>query len=806
MLIWHPPAIPLSMTFDHQSNPAPDREVAELRRRVATLQLDLAERKQAEEVLDRFFTSSLDMLCIADFAGYFKRLNPAWERTLGFTSDELCRYPFLDFVHPEDREITVEEMKKISQGANTISFENRYRCKDGTYKWLLWNATPLPSQQVIYADARDITERKLAEENIRKLKEAAETANRSKSDFLAQMSHEIRTPMNAIIGMADLLWETLLSAEQRQYVRIFRRAGINLLNLLNDILDLSKIESGHLELEDIDFDLREVLDNVCELLAIRAHEKGLELACRLMPDIPTNLRGDPNRLRQILTNLVGNAIKFTQNGEVVLRVEPAPGSPQMGFLQFAVSDTGIGIPEEKLTRVFETFTQVDASTTRQYGGSGLGLAIAKYLVELMHGRIWVESKVGAGSTFYFLAPFETGRELATQVDLKPLDLKGLPILIVDDNSTNRLILAETLAAWGAFLTTAENGAQALTELVRASQAGESYGLVLLDCRMPGMDGFQLAEHIQSHPGLAATTVLMLTSEDRAGDMARARSLGINAYLIKPIQRSELSKAIQSAMHTTVPSAEMQSVQEDSYRVAGQLSLDVLLADDSEDNVFLIQSYLRHSGCSVDVAENGEVAVQKFRSAPYDLVLMDLQMPVMDGYVATRRIREWEREQQAKPAPILALSAYALQSEIDKSRDAGCTAYLTKPIRRKTLLEAIEKYTGAAPARPGKAKPSETVQANFDERLRSLLPAYLQNRRRDILTVLTALDNHDFEQIRVIGHKMRGSGAGYGFPEITAIGQRLELAAENRDSQNTQERLAELSERLDVLESPIQKSH
>jgi PAS domain S-box-containing protein len=793
------------MTFGEQLNPEPDPEVKTLRHLVAELQLEVAERKRAEEVLDQFFNHSLDMLCIADFAGYFKRLNPAWERTLGFTADELCRRPFLDFVHPDDRDVTIAEMKQLSEGANTISFENRYRCKDGSYKWLLWNAHPLLAQQAIYADARDITERKLAEESIRKLKDTAESANRSKSDFLAQMSHEIRTPMNAIIGMADLLWETALSAEQRQYVRIFRRAGTNLLNLLNDILDLSKIESGHIELEEIDFDLRELLDKVCELLALRAHEKRLELACRVMPDVPTNLRGDPNRLRQILTNLVGNAIKFTERGEVVLRVKQESGSNQSGLLQFAVSDTGIGIPEEKLAQVFESFTQVDASTTRQYGGSGLGLAIAKRIVQLMGGRIWVESKVGAGSTFYFTAQFGTARGLTTGPELQSLELKGLRTLVVDDNSTNRLILAETLTGWGALLTTAENAAQALTELVRASQAGESYGLVLLDCRMPGMDGFQLAEHIRSHPNLAAMTVMMLTSEDRGGDMARSRSLGIDAYLIKPIQRSELAKAIQSAMGETQTGLQMPNVQEDSSRAAAQLSLRLLVADDSEDNVFLIQSYLRHSGCSVDLAENGEIAVQKFRSGQYDLVLMDLQMPVMDGYVATQRIRKWEREHQATPVPVIALSAYALQSEIDKSRDAGCTAYLPKPIRRKTLLEAMEKYSPAVRTRLDQIKPPEGIQGNLDDRLRAIVPGYLEGKRRDILAVLAALNNGDYEQIRTLGHKMRGSGAGYGFPEITAIGERLELAAESRDENNIRKHIDELSQYLDVLERMVQRT-
>ncbi len=792
------------MTLDEQVKPERDPEVEKLRRQVAALQSEIVKRKQAEEVLDRFFTESLDMLCVADTKGYFKRLNPAWERTLGFTVDELCRHPFLDFVHPDDRDVTVAEMKRLSEGTNTISFENRYRCKDGAYKWLLWSATPLLSQQIIYAGARDITDRKLAEERIQKLKEAAEAANRSKSDFLAQMSHEIRTPMNAIIGMADLLWATPLNAEQRQYVRVFRRAGITLLNLLNDVLDLSKIESGHIELEEIDFDLRELVDSVCELLAVRAHEKRLELACRIMPDVPTDLRGDPNRLRQILTNLLGNAIKFTESGEVVLRIEREPGKEQTGFLQFVISDTGIGIPEEKLARVFESFTQADASTSRQYGGSGLGLTISKYLVELMGGRIWVESEPGVGSTFYFTAQFGTGRALATQPASQPLDLKGLRTLIVDDNATNRLILTETLASWSALITTAENGTEALTELVRASQAGEPYGLVLLDCRMPGMDGFQLAEHIQNQSSLAAMTILMLTSEDRTGDTARCRNLGINAYLVKPIQRSELSKAIQAAMSRTQAGLGTQTVQENSYRVP-QLSLRLLLAEDSEDNVFLIQSYLRQSGCSIEVAVNGEIAVQKFRSGEYDLVLMDLQMPVMDGYVATQKIRDWERDRQAEPTPIIALSAYSLQSEIDKSRNAGCTAYLTKPIRRRELLEAIEKYSPTRRRHLDPASQSESVGSDVDERLRAILPAYLEGRRRDVLTLSTALDNGDYEQIGTVGHKMRGSGAGYGFPEITAIGQRLELAAESRDTEKVRNQLAELTEYLDVLESAMRKA-
>ncbi|MBV8553476.1 MAG: response regulator [Acidobacteriaceae bacterium] len=787
------------MTFDQQVDTDPGKELERLRALVAELEHEVGERERAKEILDQFFTMSLDMLCIADFEGRFRRLNPAWEQTLGFTVEELCAHPFLYFVHPDDRDKTTAEVNRLSKGHDTISFENRYRCKDGTYRWLLWSATPSLDLQLIYAAARDITDRKSSEESIRKLKEAAEAANRSKSDFLAQMSHEIRTPMNAIIGMADLLWETPLSAEQRQYVRIFRRAGSNLLNLLNDILDLSKIEAGHVELEEIDFDLREVLEKACELLAVRAHEKGLELACRVLPDVPSDLRGDPTRLRQILVNLMGNAIKFTEKGEVVLRVERDPDSNYAGRLRFVVSDTGIGIPQEKLAQVFEIFTQVDPSTARKYGGSGLGLSIAKHLVERMDGQIWVESQLGTGSTFYFTAQFGISREGTVRPPWGPVDLRRMRTLVVDDNATNRLILLETLTAWGAVLTTAETGEEALAELVRASEAGEPYRLAMLDGRMPGIDGFQLAEHIQRHPGLAAMTVLMLTSDNRPGDTARCRDLGVAAYLIKPVQRSELLEAIQLAMSKAPAQLPKERVDDDSRQAVRRLSLRVLLADDSEDNVFLIQSYLRDSACSIDVAENGAVALEKFQSGKYDVVLMDVQMPVMDGYSATRRIREWERKNQRKPTPVIALTAYALPDEIAKSLNAGCTAHLAKPIRRKTLLEALEPYGDAPAAHADNIKTAGDVQKDVDSRLQKALPRYLEGRRNDIQVLSMALERADYEKIGSIGHKMHGSGGGYGLDEITAIGKRLELAADRQNKEEIEEQIAQLSRYLDRIE-------
>jgi PAS domain S-box-containing protein len=622
------------------------------------------EQKKSDQRLrdQQFYTRSLiesniDALMTTDPSGIITDVNKQMEALTGCTRDELIGAPFKGyFTDPERAEAAI---KRVLSEKSVTDYELTARARDGKQTVVSYNATTFYDRnrtlQGVFAAARDVTERKRVEAELQQAKAAAESASRTKSDFLASMSHEIRTPMNAIMGISDLLAKTSLSPEQDKYVQIFRRAGDNLLNLINDILDLSKVEASQLELERTGFSLSDLLEKVTEMVAARAHEKGLAMVFEIAADVPNDLVGDPTRLRQVLLNLLGNAIKFTESGEVTLRVTPDENPSVPTALRFTVSDTGIGIAREKLGQVFERFTQADSSTTRRFGGSGLGLTISRRLVELMGGRIWVESEVGKGSVFAFAAPFEISATV-------------------------------------------------------------------------------------SRPA--------------------AVPIGTDPELPLP-------------------------------------ALRILLAEDSPDNCIITIAYLEDTPYQVQIAETGAIACKMFEAGRYDLVLMDRQMPVMDGLTATRTIRAWEQANHRLPTPIIALTASALKGDREMCLAAGCTAFLTKPIKQEVLLHAIKEHSLVA-ASTSKEEGSrvDLIRLSAKDKSAIRIPAYLRNCKQNVIVMLDALDRVDFETVTSLGHQMMGSGGMFGFQAITDIGRSIEQAAESADGDASRKWVGALSIYLD----------
>ena len=750
-----------------------------------------AVRLRAEEELTTLFEQSLDMLCIASVDGYFLRLNPAWERTLGYTAEELTSRPYVEFVHPDDRQPTTREARQLAGGENTVMFENRYRCKDGTYRWLSWKSAPLPEQGLVYAMARDVTEQKRAAEELRRAREAADAANRAKGDFLANVSHEIRTPMNAVIGMAELLLDTPLRAEQREYLATLKDAAESLLGLINDILDFAKMEAGKLELVPEEFDLRDALGDTLRTLGLRAHQKGLELACRIAPDVPERLVGDPRRLRQVIVNLVGNAVKFTERGEVLVEVETvAPGDAEV-VLAFAVSDTGIGVPREELARIFGAFEQVDASTTRLYGGTGLGLSIAAELVGRMGGAISAESEPGRGSRFRFTARFaRPSREPAAPPP--PAKLRGLRVLVVDDSATNRRILEEVLTHWRMRPRAVASGEEALDEMERAARRGRPYPLVLLDSSMPGMDGFGLAERVRRRPRLAGAAIMMLTSGARPGDRARCVALGIPVHLTKPVKQSDLMDAIVTVL--APPAGRGRRSSAPRRKRAGTRALRVLVAEDNPVNQQVASGMLEHAGHEPIVAANGREALALLDKEPFDLVLMDVQMPEMDGLEATTAIRERERGTQ-RHVPIVALTAHAMKGDAEKCLAAGMDGYLAKPLQLRELTDAIARVVPGA-GRPARRARSVRRRAPSTARLdaprllervggdRKALVRIVRTFRADypkqLVLLRDAVAAGDAAGLRRAAHALKGAVSNFAAAPATEAAMALQAMGDRQD--------------------------
>ena len=1032
--------------------------------RIAGIAADITAWKQVEEERDRFFTISLDLLCLASLNGYFIRLNPMFEKALGYTNEELMDKPFLGFVHPDDRKKTVQALQALAAGQNVVQFENRYLCKDGTYKWLAWSTpAPLAGESVYYAAARDITqqkevqkallesearfralvrhapeailmldadssrftdanenalklyrlsrekllastpgqlspptqpcgrpspemaaeriaealknktavfdwmhrdsrgrdipcevrlvrlpgrkrlvrasvlditarkvaeealqksearyresvenandliftidlegrfqsfnkaarelsgyaseeilnanmsllldaenmatvqrmmrhkmmthkrtnyeieirskcgdripveihsrliyengrpvaiqgiarditERRKYEEQLRVAKDAAEAASQTKSEFMANMSHEIRTPMNAVIGLTELVLDSQLSSTQREYLSLVLKSANSLMSIINDVLDFSKIESGKIEILPANFELREIIGDTLKSLAWPAHEQGLELAWHVAPGVPDHLVGDATRVRQVLVNLVGNAIKFTKQGQVLVDVKCDTMTDTTAELQFSVADTGIGIPAEKLEAIFDAFEQADTSTTREFGGTGLGLAICKSLVEMMGGRIWAESEEGSGSVFCFHIRFGLSRA-ANHEHAGLASLAGVPVLVVDDNATSRSILEEMLTNWGFDVRLTLSGQEAVDLITQKHHAGESFQLLITDLHMPQMDGFELCRQIREAAPLADLKIIMLTSGGHEGNEERCHPLRIAQRLLKPVRQSELLGTILEVMGVAGPLGEPTRTTE-FVRTGRQTSLRILIAEDGIANQKLAAGLLTAWGHHVTIANNGREAIDQILSSPFDLVLMDVQMPVMDGLEATRHIREYEKE-RGLHLPIIAMTAHAMPGDREKCLQAGMDDYVSKPVRRQELYAALatllpkELNAAASDGAESGSPPTDETAApvaqidwvyalkNLDgnrQILKEVINASLEEIPEHLTNIRSALNDIDYELIRRESHTIKGCLQIFGETKAWAASKQLEALACAREHEGMKELFAEL---------------
>ncbi len=788
---------------------------------------DITKRKESESKLHSL-TERLSLATAVAAVGVWEwdvaNSAMAWDDTMreiyGFALKEESPYEqWRASVVPEDLPLAEGALKKTLEEKARATVEFRIKRPDGTVRYLSAAEGPVLDEEgnvsKIIGVNIDVTNRRKVETDLQRAKDEAEAANRAKSEFLANMSHEIRTPMNGIMGMTELVLDTELDSEQREYLNLAKMSADSLLSLINDILDYSKIEAGKLEIDAIDFNLGDCLGDTMKTLSLRAHQKGLELAFEIEPNVPDSLIGDPGRLRQIILNLVGNAIKFTEVGEVVLSVQLMTHVSDELQLRFTVTDTGIGISPDKQAAVFEAFKQADGTMTRKYGGTGLGLTISSRLVELMGGRIWVESELGEGSRFHFTANFKVQKSAArTVVPRDPTTLRDMRVLVVDDNATNRQILVKMLDGWHMVSTVADSGAKAMVTLTEAKGIGRTFPLILLDAQMPEMDGFALAEYIKRHPSFRAATIMMLSSAGQRGDAMRCRELGVAAYLTKPVRQSELMDAILTALGTRAKTeAKPALVTRHSLRES-QNRLRVLLAEDNAVNQLVALRLLERFGHTVTVAANGKKALEAWEKGGFDAILMDVQMPEMNGWETTQAIREKERSTGGR-IPIIAMTAHAMKGDDERCFAAGMDDYLTKPIRTEELMTVLEKVGARKAAREVRLdratvrrvvnQEAEAVdlaaaleRLGGDRGLYDELVGVFKNECPSMTAEMRrAIDDQDGKTLARSAHTLRGSSSNLGAVAVADAALELEKLARA-------EKLEGAGEQFKVLESEIER--